>query len=624
VSSVEIWNLETGQPVHIVRLRFEYPGRLSFSADGSTLIVMSRSRAEFELFNTETGRSLGAPIEVDGHIASVLLSGDGGSIAVVLEDWGVLLLNAETGEIRASVALLDSRPEVSFSPEGGTLLVKSGASAWLVDTRDGKVRGEIRHEGGIAKTLFSPDGRTLVTTGERRMEGKQTKPKSQVRIWDAQTASQLLKFSRNADATEPVSFSPNGELLLVTNTNGYEVYDAQTWRRRGGGRARGQRCMSDSSSDPGCRRTGFSADGRAVYTLAWQHRVARLVQTELPELVLRHPEKTSNVALSPDATRLLTVTRNGSVQLWDLTKKTAIEEPSAEGDRVNNARFSRDGKWAVTEHGYGEFHTWEVETGRFRALAIEDSERSAALMLGQAGTLVMVRDREGQLWDFDSNALSSRNLLLPPDIDQFSFSGDGHLLATTSYGADVLIWDATTGSEVNTLNPRSGVVQNLQESETVLALAFSSDSTRLLTATSYGTVRIWDVASGQLAKELLGPTDGIDNVLFSPDGEVIASIHGSDVRLWDVTTGQLIQDFIVWSAETLAFSTDGQYLFIASPHATFRWRVPHLPDEPERIRSWVDVLSLARWSKQGSPTPIGLSSWMESWESLDEHGGPFQ
>ena len=81
-----------------------------------------------------------------------------------------------------------------------------------------------------------------------------------------------------------------------------------------------------------------------------------------------------------------------------------------------------------------------------------------------------------------------------------------------------------------------------------------------------GTVRLWDVASGQPRGEpLTGHTGAVWSVAFSPDGQTLAS-GGRDrtVRLWDVASGQSRGQPVTSTVSSIAFSPDGQT--VASAH----------------------------------------------------------
>ena len=97
----------------------------------------------------------------------------------------------------------------------------------------------------------------------------------------------------------------------------------------------------------------------------------------------------------------------------------------------------------------------------------------------------------------------------------------------------------------------------------VTSVAFTSDGAILASASGDGTVRIWDVATGELECVLEGHTEGVRSVAFGPESTILAS-GGDDktLRLWDPTTGKLV--WTVYKHElpvrSVAFSPDGSVL----------------------------------------------------------------
>src|SRR5882724_9797865 len=64
----------------------------------------------------------------------------------------------------------------------------------------------------------------------------------------------------------------------------------------------------------------------------------------------------------------------------------------------------------------------------------------------------------------------------------------------------------------------------------------------ILSGVSEGTVRVWDVDTGELdLEQLIGYSDRVTSVAFSPDGKCIVSgSKDKTIRVWDAETGALI------------------------------------------------------------------------------------
>ena len=162
--------------------------------------------------------------------------------------------------------------------------------------------------------------------------------------------------------------------------------------------------------------------------------------------------------------------------------------------------------------------------------------------------------------------LRERRLL--KDAGEFAaFSPDGSRVVSASSNWTARVWDAATGNAIAVLSGHKGQVHSVHSA------TFSRDGSRIVTASSDKTARVWEAATGTAVAVLSGHQATVKSAVFSPDGSrIVTASSDKTARLWESATGKASATLSGHQRQvrSAAFSPDGLRIVTASLDKTAR------------------------------------------------------
>lgn len=350
-----------------------------------------------------------------------------------------------------------------------------------------------------------------------------------------------------------------------------------------------------------------------------------IMTSRVARTFIGHTDGIYGLDLSPDGSRLVTASDDGTAKIWDTATGQELFSLDGRNQWVNDAVFSPDGTLVATG---GEDHMvrlWDVATGQELQVLAGHKGRVMSVAFSPDGQLLASGGFELLLFDLTTGQPVGN---FDDEIRRVAFSPDGTKLVTGDYDGLVQVWDAPTGRLLLDLPGHEDAMDGL---------SFSPDGRLLASTGRDGLVKVWDIEillssdtrTGSELYTIRGHNSQVRDVAFSPDGMQLASASwDGTVILWDAATGGEILTLVGHAAGPTAvdFSPDGMWLATASADSTARlWRLT----PPAELLSVPDVLASGQFaiSPDGSVIVAGhrdgtLRAWnIETGQELPAPAG---
>ena len=205
------------------------------------------------------------------------------------------------------------------------------------------------------------------------------------------------------------------------------------------------------------------------------------MKLELIVEIKAHPRHAQAVSFSPDGSEVVTTGMDALAQVWSVPDFEPVRTFSGHEKSVNSASISPDASLLLTGSTDKTAIVWNWETGA-----------QVVRLSGHRNTLAAS-----------------------------AFSPDGDLGVTSSYDGRIGFWARGSDSlEVVVSHPKH-----------VTCVSFSPKGDQLATSGLGNVVKIWDVESRSVVREIEAPGQAATGCLFMPEGQLLYSTYEGDLGL---------------------------------------------------------------------------------------------
>lgn len=496
---------------------------------------------------------------------------DGEEIAVEVNDRAALTLPA--GKYTLSVAADPRWLELS---EDMLTLTRNGREEVRIRLQpEGEIRRLKGHTGTIHEVAVAPNGR-LVLSVSGAPEGDKT-----ARIWSLATGKPLLTFQGHNGQVMCGTFSPDSKYALTGGTDRMaRVWDVEL----------GQECQTFFDHANMISTVSFSRDGRRVLTAA-RDGSARLYDRESGQqldLFDGHAATYMGATFTPDDRQVVTVGHDNALRVWDIASGTEVRRMDAPYHGFECVVIAPDGRLAATSGYDHTIRLWDLKAGRLVGRLTGHTNVVSTLAFAPNGRLLVSgsMDRTVRLWDvasrtevhcFTGHTDGVRAVAFCPDGRRVVSAGGSNFEKEWVRGSDysVRVWGLPRKLATPAAVPVAAaeVRRYAGHEKGVLHARVAPDGKRAVSASLDGTVRLWDLTSGQEYGRLVGHTQPVTSAAWSADGgRILTGDRDGAVRLWDARTGRKLACCLghtgwVWD---VALSADGRRALSGGGDGTVR------------------------------------------------------
>lgn len=436
-------------------------------------------------------------------------------------DQQVMVLDVKSGGTISTLGVpVVQLNKLAFTRDNKILVSGLTGSAWIVQVGSDEI-GQLNHAARLLSFAVSSNG-VVATAGDNL-----------IRVWNLATNKPVFNEPLRHNLVQSVDFTPDGRLIVSGATDGTIKF----WETDSG-----KEILNFTTGQRSLRSMVFTKDQLVIKSGNQTYQTIRgwqLAPAASAVVLGEQLGTTVDVVFSSDGSKLASLITTDempervSINIWDAATQRLLKRIAI--DKLVVLRMA-----------------FESEAGDFYLppISLQFVGKGDLIALGGVGPKLHVFSVDTGLEVSLFEPASSEGI---SSFTTVASSPDG-----SSFAA------ADDQSRIHVIAIKSGQRLILEGHEGPLTcLKYSPDSTSLVSGGMDAILRVWDLKTGKLMKEIPGNGFPFASVDYSPDGKRIAATSTDQkIRIWDLVSGKEILSHETFErhATSISFSPDGRWL----------------------------------------------------------------
>jgi WD40 repeat protein len=418
-SKIELWRIANGQAQPSQRLAINQPTSLTFSADGQTLAATAADQTLHCWKRDRTGGFAPNPVRSIAHasISRIAFTPNGKTLAAISPENTIQLWDREGNLIRTFQGLAQPVTDLTFNPDGHTLMTSSNDHTRLWQLQNPAIATLNAQAQQVA---YRSDGQLIASVGQGAV----------IRLWSPNGMSQgILQNPGATGESIGTAFSEDGKILVSATATG----TVQVWQIHAKTK---EYQFLKAFNTGGTGQMSLSPDGKTLATAANGNIQLWSLEGTLQK-TWASPQGAVPIAFSPDGQSIL-MGNDRTVKLWQTSGKLERSFAGAT-EAISTIAFSPDGE-TIAAGGDRHLYLWSRQDGSLSRSWEGHSQGIRSLKFGAGDRLVTASaDQTIKLWNVEGHEIATLKGHLDP-VNSATFSPKGERLASVGENGSLKIW----------------------------------------------------------------------------------------------------------------------------------------------------------------------------------------